>query len=132
MAVSASSLFGVTVQTRTAFRFELMMSEMCGRRLFGACALKAASVDGTESGPAVKAMVSTFPVAEVARMPPWSAKPAMKPIFDGLVVTPLNPLLLKQGADNCAVNGFELRTPQPAATSATRSASPSQRATRRL
>src|SRR6476469_9876023 len=98
-----------------------MMSEMCGRRLFGACALKAASVEGTESGAAVKAMVSTFPEAEVARMPPKSAKPAMKPTFDGLVVTWLNPLLLKHDADAFAVNGFELRTPQPAATSAMRS-----------
>jgi hypothetical protein len=65
-------------------------------------------------------------------MPPKSANPAMKPTFVGLVVTPVNPLLLKHGADACAVNGFELRTPQPAAASATRRRSPSRRATRRL
>ena len=38
--VGSSPASASIVQTRTAFRFALMMSEMCGRRLFGACELE--------------------------------------------------------------------------------------------
>ena len=127
--MSSSSGLGVTVQTRTAFRLVRMMSEMCARRRFGARSLKARSVEPTESASAVNAMVKALPVGDSARRPPFSAKPAMNPTLPGFVVTAVKPLLFRQGAVACAVNGFELRTPHPPATSAASSRIPSVRRT---
>jgi hypothetical protein len=81
----------------------------------------------------VKAIVRRLPVGETALMPPLSANAAMNPTLDGSVVTRVKPCDLRQGAVPPAVNGFVVRTPQPAARSATASAIPKVvRATRRL
>ena len=67
----------------------------------------------------MKAIVRTLPLAERARTPPLSAKPAMNPTAIGFVVTLVKPCVLRHPAEPAAVNGFVLRTPQPAAKSAT-------------
>jgi hypothetical protein len=122
----------VVVQTRTAFRFAVMMSDMCGRRLFGACERKASSVEATASGPSVNAIVRMFPKGEAARRPPLSAKPAMKPTAPGFVVTRVKEWDLRHDAVPVAVNGFELLTPQPAARAQTPRRTASFAATSRL
>ena len=65
-------------------------------------------------------------------MPPWSAKPAMKPTWLGFVVTRVKAWSFKHGAVPCAVKGFEFRTPQPATRTHTASRTPTLPATSRL
>src|SRR3954471_2489318 len=102
----------------TTLRFERMTSPMWERRLFGACSLKAFSVEGTVASLSVNAIVTTLPFGEVALMPPFAAKPAMKPTWTGAVVASVNCFAFRQPSVPFAVNGVLERAPQPAASSA--------------
>jgi hypothetical protein len=56
----------------------------------------------------------------------------MKPTAPGFVVTRVKPWEVRHDAEPLAVKGFELRTPQPAASAQTATSTPSFAATRRL
>ena len=118
--VRSSSEDGVVVQTMTALRFERVTSEMCGRSLAGAALRNALSVDSTSFELFVNAIVTVLFDGEVAMMPPFSAKPAMKPTLAGLLETFVKPFDFRHAIDPCAVNGVFERAPQPAASSARR------------
>src|SRR6266536_1335772 len=94
-----------------------MTSFRCGRSAGGAWRRNARSVEAAEASSAANAIVSTSPLGLVARMPPFSAKPAMKPTRTGSVVTFVKPFVRRQGAVPSAVYGL-LPPPQPAAASA--------------